>query len=214
MTGSALAVGFSGYEASVIEITCAVTGGPSILDVNALPSIDRQVATRIRLAFASIGLALPAKRIRLEVKGSPRMTLGRHCDISIAVAILAAIGIIDREDASEAVCVGSLNHEGQIKPAVGVILGAIAAKQNRMPFVFPASHIEDLAVFRGLACAPVGTITELIDYFRTGRTAVRSPTACRTLSSRTELACDDARMEQIAVHEQEILAYMRRCEMK
>ncbi len=98
---------------------------------------------RIRSALYASGLALPAKRITVNLAPADLPKEGSHYDLPIALAILAAIGALPGEKLALYVALGELALDGTIADVAGVLPAAIGAN----------------GIGRGLIC-PVGCGSE------------------------------------------------------
>ena len=86
---------FEGVEAKPVDVQVQLTSGNPYFTIVGLP--DKAVGEsreRVRAAFSSIGLALPAKRIIVNLAPADLPKEGSHYDLAIALAMLAAMGVI------------------------------------------------------------------------------------------------------------------------
>ena len=87
---------FSGIDVLPIEVQVAISGGLPTFAVVGLP--DKAVGEsreRVRAALSAIGLALPAKRITVNLAPADVQKEGSHFDLPIALGVLVAMGVID-----------------------------------------------------------------------------------------------------------------------
>ena len=101
MVSKAYTVTFQGVEARLVEVQCAVTPGLPAFSIVGLP--DKAVSEardRIRSALTAMSIALPSKRITVNLSPADLPKEGSHFDLPIALALLAALDIVPR-DASE-----------------------------------------------------------------------------------------------------------------
>ena len=118
-------VAFQGLEARPVEVQCQITAGMPAFQIVGLP--DKAVGEsrqRVQAALAAMGLALPAKRIIVNLSPADLPKEGAHFDLPIALALLAAMDILDAETLSEFVALGELALDGRIAPCPGVLLAA------------------------------------------------------------------------------------------
>lgn len=104
---------------------------------------DKAVAEsreRVRAALAAIGLALPPKRITVNLSPADLPKEGSHYDLPIALGLLAAMGVADAEGLAEHVVVGELGLDGRIAPVPGVLLAAIHAGSEGLGLICPAAQ--------------------------------------------------------------------------
>ena len=86
-------VAFEGIEAREVDVQVQVTSGNVAFVLVGLP--DKAVAEskeRVRAALTASGLALPARRIVVNLAPADLPKEGSHFDLPIALAIMAAIG--------------------------------------------------------------------------------------------------------------------------
>lgn len=121
-------VAFEGIEACAVDVQVQVGPGLPHFTIVGLP--DKAVAEsreRVRGALNAIGLALPPKRITVNLAPADLPKEGSHYDLPIAIGVMAAIGAIAR-DAIETYCVlGELALDGSIAAVAGVLPAAIGA---------------------------------------------------------------------------------------
>ena len=69
---------------------------------------------RVRAAFAGLGLALPAKRIVVNLAPADLPKEGSHYDLPIALALMASMGVIPPDALDGWAAIGELGLDGQI----------------------------------------------------------------------------------------------------
>ena len=82
---------------------------------------------RVWAALASIGLALPPKRICGQSGTSRCVKEGVQFDLPIALGLMVAMGVVPRDAVEDALVLGELALDGAIQPVSGVLPAAIAA---------------------------------------------------------------------------------------
>ncbi len=65
---------------------------------------------------------------------------GSHFDLPIALALLAAMDIIPREDAAGYAALGELSLDGAIMPVAGVLPAALGASERDLGLICPAAQ--------------------------------------------------------------------------
>src|SRR5678815_5517193 len=139
MTATVATVAYLGLEARAVEVQVQLSSGLPRFTIVGLP--DKAVAEsreRVRAALSSIGLALPRKRITVNLSPADLPKEGSHYDLPIALCLLAAIGATDAEGLSHYVAVGELSLDGRIAASPGVLLAAIHASANDKGLICPA----------------------------------------------------------------------------
>lgn len=141
MIASVSTVAYLGLEARAVEVQCNLVAGVPSFVVVGLP--DKAVAEsreRVRAAIAAIGLALPPKRIILNLSPADLPKEGAHFDLPIALALLAAMGVADSEALSGYVVVGELGLDGRVAPSPGVLLAALHASEVGKGLICPVAQ--------------------------------------------------------------------------
>ena len=139
MVATVATVAYLGLEARAVEVQVQLSPGLPAFVIVGLP--DKAVAEsreRVRGALAAIGLALPPKRITVNLSPADLPKEGSHFDLPIALGLLAAIGAVDAETLSHYVAVGELSLDGRIAGSPGVLLAAIHASSIDKGLICPA----------------------------------------------------------------------------
>ena len=123
----------------------ALLGLPEFTIVGLADKAVAESRERVRAALASIGLALPPKRITVNLSPADLPKEGSHYDLPIALGLLAAIGATDAETLSHYVAVGELSLDGRIAASPGVLLAAIHASSLDKGLICPAAQGSEAA---------------------------------------------------------------------
>ena len=92
---------------------------------------------RVRSALSSMAIALPSKRITINLSPADLPKIGSHFDLPIAVALLAALEIIPADDAEKTVALGELSLNGNLVPVLGALPAAMAAASEDRTLLCP-----------------------------------------------------------------------------
>lgn len=128
MVARVATVAFEGIEARAVDGQVQIAPGGVAFVLVGLP--DKAVAEsreRVRAALLASGLALPAKRVTVNLAPADLPKEGSHYDLPIALAVMAAIGAIPADALSGYAVLGELALDGSIAPVAGVLPAAIAA---------------------------------------------------------------------------------------
>lgn len=140
MVSRVATVAFEGIEARPVDVQVQVAAGSVAFVLVGLP--DKAVAEsreRVRAALTASGLALPAKRIIVNLAPADMPKEGSHFDLPIALGIMAAIGAIPA-DALDGFCVlGELALDGTLTSVAGVLPAAISASARGLGLICPAA---------------------------------------------------------------------------
>ena len=140
MVSRAYTVAFQGVEARMVEVQCAVTAGLPAFSIVGLP--DKAVSEardRVRTALTSMAIALPSKRITINLSPADLPKEGSHFDLPIALALLAALDILPDDVTQNVVALGELSLDGSLIPVVGALPAAMAAAEQNRSLLCPAA---------------------------------------------------------------------------
>lgn len=138
MTARAYTVAFQGLEARLVEVQCAIVPGLPAFALVGLP--DKAVTEakeRVRTAVSALGLALPAKRITINLSPADLPKEGSHFDLPIALALLAAMDAVPAEEVARHVALGELSLSGDLVPVLGALPAALAAASEGLGLICP-----------------------------------------------------------------------------
>ena len=160
-------VAFSGVDVLPIEVQVAISGGLPTFAVVGLP--DKAVGEsreRVRAALNAIGLALPAKRITVNLAPADVQKEGSHFDLPIALGVLVAMGVVGIEEISGYIALGELGLDGSIAPVAGVLPAAIAANAAERGLICPGAQGGEAAWAGGADVLAPRTLLQLINHFK------------------------------------------------
>jgi magnesium chelatase family protein len=133
-------VAFEGIEARAVDVQVQVAPGLPAFNVVGLP--DKAVSEareRVRAALIASGLALPARRITVNLAPADVPKEGSHYDLPIALGLMAAIGAIPHDALDGYTVLGELGLDGSIAAVAGVLPAAIGANARSEGLICPAA---------------------------------------------------------------------------
>ncbi|MEP3944543.1 YifB family Mg chelatase-like AAA ATPase [Ascidiaceihabitans sp.] len=163
MVSRAYTVAFQGVEARQVEVQCAVTPGMPAFSIVGLP--DKAVSEardRVRTALGAMSIALPSKRITINLSPADLPKEGSHFDLPIAMALLAALDIIPHDITESFVALGELSLDGTLVPVVGALPAAMAAAEQNRGLLCPKASGPEAAWVGNtqvIAAASLGDVT-------------------------------------------------------
>ncbi|WP_333830814.1 YifB family Mg chelatase-like AAA ATPase [Pararhodobacter sp.] len=170
MLAVARTVAFEGVEARLVETQCVLSAGLPAFNVVGLP--DKAVSEareRVRAALSSLSIALPPKRITINLSPADLPKEGSHFDLPIALALLAALEVLPAEELGRTVSLGELSLDGRLVPVVGALPAAMAAASEDYALICPRACGSEAA---WVGAAQVFAPATLLDAIRhlTGQT--------------------------------------------
>src|SRR3954470_900753 len=148
-------VAFEGIEARTVDVQVQISPGSVVFMIVGLP--DKAVAEsreRVRSALIASGLALPAKRITVNLAPADLPKEGSHYDLPIALGVMAAIGAIPADALAGFTVLGELALDGSITSVAGVLPAAMAANGRGQGLICPAACGPEAAWASGEVLAP------------------------------------------------------------
>lgn len=175
MVSHVTTVSFQGIEAMPVDVQVQIAPGGPIFAIVGLP--DKAVAEsreRIRCALHASGLALPAKRVIVNLAPADLPKEGSHYDLPIALAIMAAIGALPGDQLGEYVALGELSLDGTIAPVAGVLPAAIAANTLDRGLICPSACGPEAAwASRDMAILAPRSLIAMANHFRGNQVLTR-----------------------------------------
>jgi magnesium chelatase family protein len=131
-------VAFQGVEAVPVDVQVHIASGFVAFNVVGLP--DKAVGEsreRVRAALNAVGLALPARRITVNLAPADLPKEGSHYDLPIALSLLAAMGVLPADGLARYAVIGELSLDGSITAVAGALPAAVAANAQGLGLICP-----------------------------------------------------------------------------
>lgn len=176
MTARVSTVAFQGIEAVGVDVQAQFVSGHVQFHVVGLP--DKAVAEsreRVRAALHSIGLALPGKRLVVNLSPADLPKEGSHFDLPIALALLSTLGVIPADFLMRYMVIGELALDGGILAVAGALPAAIAAHGRDLGLICPkASGAEAAWAGEDVDVLAPENLVQLINHIK-GTQVLRKP---------------------------------------
>ncbi|CAG0891592.1 unnamed protein product [Cyprideis torosa] len=138
MTATINTIAFQGVDVRPVDVQVQISSGLPAFHIVGLP--DKAVAEskeRVRAALHALGIALPAKRLTVNLAPADVNKEGSHYDLPIALGLLAAMDVIPKIDMENYVVLGELSLDAGIRSVAGVLPAAIHAAGNDNSLICP-----------------------------------------------------------------------------
>jgi len=140
MVAKAYTVAFEGVEARTVEVQCAISPGLPSFSIVGLPNkAVSEARDRVRAALTALAIALPSKRITINLSPADLPKEGSHFDLPIALALLSAMEIVPRDAIEASVALGELSLDGALVAVNGALPAAMAAASEDRGMICPAA---------------------------------------------------------------------------
>ncbi|MFN4154956.1 MAG: YifB family Mg chelatase-like AAA ATPase [Paracoccaceae bacterium] len=166
MVAKAYTVAFEGVEARLVEVQCAVSPGMPGFTVVGLP--DKAVSEakeRVRAALSAMSIALPTKKITVNLSPADLPKVGSHFDLPIALALLAAIDIIPKDEVEGTVALGELSLDGRLIAVIGALPAAMAAADSDRALLCPRACGAEAAWVGATEVLAAASLDEVVRHY-------------------------------------------------
>ncbi len=170
-------VTFLGCEVLEVDVQVQMSAGLPAFSIVGLP--DKAVAEsreRVRAALSSMGLALPPKRITVNLSPADVLKEGSHFDLPIALGLLSDMGVLPGDELAGYVALGELALDGVVSRVAGVLPAAIHANGRELGLICPAEQGGEAAWAGDIAILSTPSLLGLINHFK-GTQVLSPPTA-------------------------------------
>ena len=159
---SGTTIGLDGFIIEV-EVDVAEKGFPTFTIVGLPGKAVDEAKERVRTAIINASFEMPDSRITVNLAPADIPKAGSSFDLPIAIGILAAAGLIKKENLQDSLFIGELSLEGKIRPVSGVLSIVQGAKQNKLTKVFvPEKNVVEASMVEGITVYAVGNLIDLI----------------------------------------------------
>jgi magnesium chelatase family protein len=168
-------VAFRGIE--TIDVTVQIHLGNGLPAMTIVGLADKAVAVsheRLRAALSSLGLALPPKRIAINLAPADVVKEGAHFDLPIAAGLMVAMGALPQDALDNLLVLGELGLDGAVQPVDGVLSAALAAVAAGRDLLCPAACGSEAAWASDLDIIAVPSLTAMVNHFH-GRQVLAAP---------------------------------------
>ena len=167
MVCSVKTVAFSGIKALDVEVQVSIGAGmPSFIIVGLPDKAVNESRERVRAVLRAIGVDFPSEHITVNLTPSDVIKEGAHYDLPIALGLLGAMKVIDKNCLKKYIFMGSLSLDGRIDGVNGVLVAGVKALNDKMGLVCPKTNGGE-AVWSGLEdIVAVEHILELMNFLK------------------------------------------------
>jgi magnesium chelatase family protein len=158
---------FHGIGVRDVDVQVQIAPGLPSFAVVGLP--DKAVAEsreRVRAALAAMGLALPPKRITVNLAPADLLKEGSHFDLPIALGLLAAQDVIAADEIGAFAALGELALDGAILAVAGVLPAAVHASALALGLICPEAQGGEAAWAAGIPILAPSSLLALVNHFK------------------------------------------------
>ncbi|MCB9463823.1 MAG: YifB family Mg chelatase-like AAA ATPase [Candidatus Eisenbacteria bacterium] len=176
-----------GVDAIPVEVQVVVSSGYPQMTLVGLPDTSvRESKERISAAFRQADISLPPKRTTVNLAPAEVKKEGSGFDLPIALALLAAHGLVETERIERLFAIGEISLDGRLLRVRGALPCALAAARSGGTLLLPAGNVSEVEGVDGLEAVGLSSLRELALWLDGGD--VCSPAAARSVEGSTPRA--------------------------
>ncbi len=155
-----------GVDAALVSVEVDLLRRLPSVAIVGLPSPSvREAAERVRSAILASGMEFPRARVVISLAPADLRKEGTGFDLPMALAILAAAGRVDREEAARWMFAGELSLAGELRPIRGALAITCAARAAGFRgVVLPLANGPEAALVVGVEVRVARTLREVIAF--------------------------------------------------
>lgn len=155
-----------GVNAVTVTVEVSMGEGSGFFMVGLPDNAVKESAQRIAAAFEESGLKVPMKRFTVNLAPADLKKEGSAYDLTIAIGILGAVGMLKADELEQYVIMGELGLDGSLRPIKGVLPIAIEArKRGCKGIIIPAENAREAAIVNNLEVYSAESLKQVADYF-------------------------------------------------
>jgi len=160
-----------GIDATIITVEVNITQGINFYLVGLPDSAVKESQQRIDSALKTNGYKIPHKKIVINMAPADIRKEGSAYDLTIAIGILGAAGIVPSKVLNDYVIMGELSLDGSIKPIKGSLPIAIEARKQKFKGIFvPIENVDEASVVNNIDVYGITHINEVVDFLTNQKT--------------------------------------------
>ena len=168
---------FAGISALPVEVQVQFAPGlPAFIIVGMADKAVGESRERVRAALTALGLSLPARRLVVNLSPADLAKEGSHYDLPIALAVLAAMGLIPGEEFGQFAALGELSLDAAVTMVAGVLPAALAASEAGRGLICPAGNGPEAAWAGDVEILAAPSLIALVNHMK-GTQVLSPPTA-------------------------------------
>ncbi|MBO5181917.1 MAG: YifB family Mg chelatase-like AAA ATPase [Paraprevotella sp.] len=156
----------NGLEAIPVTIEVNASRGIRFYLVGLPDNAVKESHERIVAAIENSGLQLPARQLVVNMAPADLRKEGAGYDLPLAVAVLAATGMVNAERFGRFMLVGELGLDGSLQPVKGALSMAVKARELGFEgLIVPQQNVREASVVNRLEVYGVSHLRQVVDFF-------------------------------------------------
>jgi magnesium chelatase family protein len=161
-------VTLAGVDGHLVDVEAHLADGLPGLSIIGLPdAVLQEARDRVRSAVTNSGQSWPSRRITIALSPAALPKHGALLDTALAVAVLAAAGVVPAEPLAGVVLLGELALDGRLRSTFGVLPAVLAAARGGVHrVVVPGPNAAEAALVPDIDVRGATRLADLIGFLR------------------------------------------------
>lgn len=155
-----------GLNGHIIEVETDLSRGLPVFNIVGLPDASiKESKERVRTAIRNSGFEFPLNRITVNLAPANLKKEGSQLDLSIALGILQANGIINNGKHDNIAFIGELSLDGRLNPIEGALPMVISMRElNIKKCIIPYGNKDESCVVQDIEIIPAQNLKQVVNY--------------------------------------------------
>ncbi len=156
------AVALLGLTGTLVDVEADISSNlPSFVLIGLPDAALNEARDRVRAAATNSGCPLPNRKLTVNLSPAALPKHGSGFDLAIAMAVLAAAGVISLDSVARVVHLGELGLDGRLRPVAGILPAVLAASRAGAAIVMvPSGNAGEAGLVPGIRVVPVRSLRD------------------------------------------------------
>ena len=156
------AVALQGLSGSLVSVEADISSNlPGFVIIGLPDTALGEARDRVRAAATNSGCPLTGRKLTINLSPAALPKHGSSFDLAIAVAALAADGMISAQSVARIVHLGELGLDGRLRPIAGALPAVLAAaRAGAAAVMVPAGNADEASLVPGIRVIGVASLLE------------------------------------------------------
>ena len=156
------AVALLGLTGTLVDVEADISSNlPSFVLIGLPDAALNEARDRVRAAATNSGCPLPNRKLTVNLSPAALPKHGSGFDLAIAMAVLAAAGVISLDSVARVVHLGELGLDGRLRPIAGILPAVLAASRAGAAIVMvPAGNAGEASLVPGIRVVAVSSLRD------------------------------------------------------
>jgi magnesium chelatase family protein len=160
--GRTSSVALMGLTGSLVEVEADISSNlPGFVLIGLPDAALGEAKERVRAAATNSGCGLPNRKLTVNLSPASLPKHGSGFDLAIAVAVLAAAGMVAAESVERVTHLGELGLDGRLRPTTGVLPAVLAAaRAGAATVMVPSGNADEASLVPGIRVVGVASLRD------------------------------------------------------